>query len=304
MLEHASPEAARPSAPPVVDGPNMQLFVSRHIPLLVFLGVMIGQLLGLSLQITRSQNVRLIHVWAAAAFNPFERQMRSVLNASTNSWHTYRGLWQAQDENRELKTELVSAQGKIQQLSDQVKELQRLRSLLDFKNQLPFQTVAAEVIAASPGQNSNAILIDKGMDSGLTADMAVITPQGIVGKTIAVFSRTAQVLLITDPESGAGVTLAKSRTQGVLKGAGAVQCRMDYVMNEEHVSAGDTVVTSGLDQIYPKELPAGVVVMSGDGNIYKTIIVKPAAELSRLETVLVVLKPSARQEQALNSPAH
>jgi rod shape-determining protein MreC len=280
----------------------MQLFVARHIPLLVFLGVMLGQLLVLSLQITRGQNVRLIHVWAETIFDPFEREMRAVVDATSNSWQTYRGLWHAQAENRELKTELVSAQGKIQQLSDQAQELQRLRALLDFKNQLSYQTIAAEVIAASPGENSNAITIDKGMDSGLTADMAVITPRGIVGKTLTVFSRTSKVLLITDPESGAGVALAKSRTQGVLKGSGSGQCKMDYVMNEEHVAPGDAVVTSGLDQIYPKELPVGIVVISGNGNIYKNIIVRPVAELTRLETVLVVVKPLSRQEQASNSP--
>ena len=100
----------------------------------------------------------------------------------------------------------------------QAGETQRLRTLLDFKNQLAFQTVAAEVIASSPGENSNAIFIDKGSDSGLTTDLAVITPEGVVGKILAIFPHSAQVLLITDPSSGVGVTLAQSRVQGILKG--------------------------------------------------------------------------------------
>ena len=64
-------------------------------------------------------------------------------------------------------------------------------------------------------------------------------------------------------------------------------------MNEEVVSRGEAVVTSGLDQVYPKGLPVGTVVNVGDGNIYKTINVKPSVDLNRLEMVLVVLKPAA-----------
>jgi rod shape-determining protein MreC len=75
-------------------------------------------------------------------------------------------------------------------------------------------------------------------------------------------------------------------------------------MNEEPVSSGETVLTSGLDQIYPKGLRVGTVVGTSSGNIYKNIEVKPAADLSRLETVLVVLKPNSMQQQALNGNPH
>ena len=74
-------------------------------------------------------------------------------------------------------------------------------------------------------------------------------------------------------------------------------------MNEEVVSRGEAVVTSGLDQVYPKGLPVGTVVNVGDGNIYKTINVKPSVDLNRLEMVLVVLKPAAAEQQALNLPS-
>ena len=154
----------------------------------------------------------------------------------------------------------------------------------------------------APGENSNAIFIDKGSDSGLTADLAVITPEGVVGKILAIFPHSAQVLLITDPSSGVGVTLAQSRVQGILKGGSNSFCDLHYVMNEEVVTRGEAVVTSGLDQVYPKGLPVGTVVNVGDGNIYKTINVKPSVDLNRLEMVLVVLKPAAAEQQALTLP--
>jgi rod shape-determining protein MreC len=231
-----------------------------------------------------------------------ERSLRGLLDVSSRAYTTYRHLWHAQQENQELHVQLVAAQVQVQRLAEQAGETERLRNLLQFKNQLAFQTVAAEVIASSPGENSNAIFIDKGWDAGLVSDLAVITPEGVVGKILAIYPHSAQVLLLADPSSGVGVTLSQTRVQGILKGDGGNLCDVHYVMNEEPVARGEAVVTSGLDQIYPKGLPVGTVVQVGDGNIYKNIVLKPAADLNRLEMVLVVLKPSASQQQALNLP--
>ncbi len=280
----------------------MPAFLARHKPFFVLIVVLVGQLLLLSLQITRNHNVRLIRLWTVAAFDPFERALRGALDASTSAWKTYRSLWHAQQENEELRQELTATQSQLRRLSEQAAEGQRLRALLEFKSRLPVQTVAAEVIAASPGDNSRAIFIDKGSDSGLTTDLAVITPQGVVGKIVAVFPFTSHVLLITDAASGAGVMLEKSRVQGVLKGGAQNLCQLDYIMNEEPVSAGEEVLTSGLDQIYPKGLLAGTVVKAADGNIYKNISVSPAVDLSRLESVLVVLKSPAPQPPPIGTP--
>ena len=94
--------------------------------------------------------------------------------------------------------------------------------------------------------------------------------------------------------------LEKTRVQGVLKGDSQNLCLIRYIMNEEPVTFGETVLTSGLDQIYPKGLRVGVVVQTSAGGIYKNVEVKPAVDLSRLETVLVVLKPNSTQQQASN----
>src|SRR5215831_2990482 len=276
----------------------MQAFVASHRPLFVLVAVLLAQLLLLSFQINRNHNVRLVKIWAVAAFDPFERSLKGITDATTWVWRTYGGLWRAQQDNRDLRRELATTRSQLQQVAEYAEESDRLRRLLDFKAHAPFQTVAAEIIALSPGANSNAILIDKGTDYGLTPDLAVITSAGVVGKTISVYHHSSQVLLITDPSSGVGTMLERSRTQGVLKGVGNNLCQLDYVMNEQSVSPGDAVVTSGLDQIYPKGLPVGTVLKLGNGSIYKSIVVHPAAELDSLEAVLVALKPWSEQELA------
>jgi rod shape-determining protein MreC len=303
MFDSSSPGLLRAEQPPDVKDPErIQAFVARHRAFFILVGVLLAQLLLLSAQITRNHRVRLIQVWAVSVFDPFERGLRAVASATTGAWRTYRDLWHAQQQNRELHLQLVAAQTQVQQLSEQATEAQRLRALLELKNRLPFQTVAAEVIATSPGESSKAIFIDKGTDAGLTPDLAVITPAGIVGKTIGVFPHSAQVLLITDPSSGAACTLQRSRVQGILKGGRLNLCQVSYVLNETPVSEGEPVITSGLDRIYPKGLPIGTVVEAARGDIFKSITVKPAAALDRLESVLVVLKPASGETQALNSP--
>jgi rod shape-determining protein MreC len=302
------------STPPVqslpLEGPGIIAIIKRHRAFCILLATVGAQLLLLSVQITRANNVRLIRYWTAEALDPFERAFGGVGKGASTAYQTYRHLWHAEQENQELHTQLVAAQSQIQRLGQEAGENERLRRLLEFKQQLAVQTVAAEVMystmasTSSPGENSNAISIDKGSDAGLTSDLAVITPEGVVGKTLTVFAHSAQVLLLTDPTSGVGVTLSQSRVQGILKGGNDGFCSLQYVMNEEAVSRGEAVVTSGLDQVYPKDLPVGTVVTVGEGMIYKTISVKPAVDLNRLETVLVVLKPTGAEQQALNFSLH
>lgn len=304
MLDPQEPETTPGASLWSRERPKVQAFVARHRPFFVLLGALVGQLLLLSFQITRNHNVRLIQVWAVAVFDPLERSVHKGVETGTLAWRTYGGLWRVHQQNQELRAQLVAAHTELQQLSEQASETQRLRTLLDFKNRLPFQSVASEVIATSPGENSNAIFIDKGADFGLTTDLPVVTPEGVVGKIIAVFHHTSQVLLITDPSSGVGCLLEKSRIQGVLKGAGQNSSELHYVMNEEPVAVGEAVLTSGLDQVYPKGLLVGTVIKTGEGNIYKKILVKPSVAMNRTESVLVILKPSLAEQQATNLPSH
>jgi len=299
MSDPQDQEMINPYSPQSREGLDvMQTFVARHRPFFILVAVLSAQLLLLSFQITRNHNVRLIRIWALTVFDPFERSLKGITDATTRAWRTYGGLWRAQQENRDLRRQLATTRSQLQQVAEYAQESERLRRLLDFKAHAAFQTVPAEIIALSPGASSSAILIDKGTDYGLIPDLAVITPAGVVGKIISVYHHDSQVLLITDPSSGVGAMLERSRTQGVLKGASNNLCQLDYIMNEELVASGDAVVTSGLDQIYPKGLPLGTVLKAGDGNIYKRIVVRPAAELNSLETVLVVLKGSTEDEIA------
>jgi rod shape-determining protein MreC len=125
--------------------------------------------------------------------------------------------------------------------------------------------------------------------------MAVITPDGIVGKLKDVYAHTSQVLVINDQTSGAGVLLESTRLRGVLRGNALGQPQIINMLPDERVKPGERVLTSGGDQIYPRGLPVGVVdqVVADTSNPpYMDIVIKPAANLGHLEEVLVITQAS------------
>jgi rod shape-determining protein MreC len=117
----------------------------------------------------------------------------------------------------------------------------------------------------------------------------VITPDGVVGKVVETYPNAALVLLLTDKESGVGAMLADSRIQSPVGGQGEPLLIMKYVPNDDTVNFGERVITSGMDRIFPRDLPVGTVAEIKAGNPFKQIRIKPAANLERLEEVLVLL---------------
>jgi rod shape-determining protein MreC len=149
--------------------------------------------------------------------------------------------------------------------------------------------VMARVIGASAGTASHTVEIDRGERDGIRRNMAVITPDGAVGKIIESYGDTAQVLLLSDKEGGAGAMIVGSRVQSPVKGTGEPMLSMSYVAAEETVNAGEKIVTSGMDKIFPRDVPIGTVLDVKQGNPFKQIRVRPAARLDRLEEVIVLL---------------
>ena len=171
--------------------------------------------------------------------------------------------------------------------------MRRLRTLLEFKERYVGQTVPAQVIGTSGTDLLRTVTLDKGSRQGVKPDMAVITPDGIVGKVKEVFPFSSQVLLINDRESGAGVILENSRLHGILRGTSQGLLQVSDVMSDEKVDVGEPIITSGGDKVYPKGLPVGTVTYSGpdpEGGPFLSVRVKPAAHLDRLEEVLVVTR--------------
>jgi rod shape-determining protein MreC len=273
--------------------------LGRYRNLIVLVGVLFAQLLGLAVQVKRtsdSESTRLIRVWAVGAVTPFEKALVWTQTSTGNLWHNYFYLRGVRAENRSLKAQIEQMRLEQVRMSQDADQARRLQALLAFKEQFISQTMAAQVIGGSGSDLSRSIYVDKGYNDGIKTDMAVITGDGIVGKVLRVYRSVSQVLLIDDQTSGVGAILDKTRLQGILRGTPSGEVVLEKVMSDETVPAGEMVLTSGGDGIFPKGLLVGRVtkVMPGS-ELFLNIRVRPAANLSKLEEVLVVTKIDERQ---------
>jgi rod shape-determining protein MreC len=275
--------------------------LGRYRNLIVLVGVLFAQVLGLAVQVRRttdSEPTRLIRIWAVGAVTPLEKVLVWVQTSTGNVWHNYFYLRGVRAENRNLKQQIERMSLEQVRMSQDADQARRLQALLAFKEQFISRTMAAQVIGSSGSELSRSVYIDKGESDGIKPDMAVITAEGIVGKVLRVYRSTSQVLLIDDQTSGVGAILDKTRLQGILRGTPAGEVVLEKVMSDEAVPAGEMVLTSGGDGIFPKGLLVGRVTKVAPGNeLFLNIRVRPAADLSKLEEVLVVTRIDERQAQ-------
>jgi len=278
----------------------MESVLGRYRNLVILVGVLFLQVLGLAMQVKRAgndaENTRLIRIWVVDAITPFERILVWGQNGTSNIWHNYFYLRGVRAENRELKDQIEQMRLEQVRLSEDAAQARRLQTLVAFKEQFISRTVAAQVIGSSGSDLSRIVYIDKGENAGIRRDMAVMTSDGIVGKVLLVYPSVSQVLLINDQSSGVGALLEKTRLQGVLRGTANGEVALERVMSDEQVPVGETVLTSGGDQIFPKGLPVGTVTKVANGkDLFLNIKIKPAANLSKLEEVLVLVEKQERQ---------
>ncbi len=263
---------------------------SRHRSLFLLGGVVLLQVLLLAVQIKRDSQGRLIRVWTVGAVSPFERAGAHGISHVRDTWNHYFALQNTSRDNEQLKRENDSLKLQITQLQSKAAEADRLAVLLKFRQtNVDVPMVSARVIGGSADSASQTIYLDRGSRDGIRQNMGVITPDGVVGKVIESYRDTSQVLLLTDKDSGVGAMLVDSRIQSPVGGTGEPLLVMKYIPNDDDVNSGERVVTSGMDRIFPRDLPVGTIAEIKPGNPFKQIRVRPAANLERLEEVFVLL---------------
>jgi rod shape-determining protein MreC len=259
----------------------------------LFLAVIVGHVILISTQVTTRRGVPLLEAAVFGVFSQVQRASNSVTEDVRQWWQDYAALQQVRAENTQLKQELAEVRVRLQVERGLAQQSQTLQTLLNLKTSITLSTTASSVIAGSASPEFRTITIDKGTGDGLRPDMAVIAPAGVVGRVILPGSRASKVQLLIDRNAAAGAIVERTRAQGVVVGTGD-RLRMDYVAGAADVKAGDMVVTSGIDGIYPKGFVIGQIesVSRGAGE-FSAIVIRPAVDFSALEAVLVVLNPPA-----------
>ncbi len=161
---------------------------SRHRSLTLLATVLAAQLLLLAVQIKRQQQVRLIRVWAIETVTPLGRAAAWVSDGIYGGWSGYIALRHLRRENSDLRAERDKLKIDNAELMGRAAEADRLAALLGFRDahkEVPM--LPARVIGASPDAGSRIVFLSRGSRDGVRRDMGVMTPDGVVGKVLAVF---------------------------------------------------------------------------------------------------------------------
>jgi len=222
--------------------------------------------------------------------HPLQLGATALSQRAERLWDGYLALWSLRQENVELRRRLETLQGISQRAVELDLANRRLGKLLALRDELGVAAVAARVVGRSPTAWVHTVVLDKGERHGISKGMAVLTPEGAVGQVVSVSAHAAQVLLISDPNSGVDVLVQRTRARGIVAGTIEGGCLLKYIQRGDDVAAGDTVITSGLDGIFPKGQLIGTVARVGkkDSRIFQDVEVILSAELAKVEEVLVV----------------
>ena len=275
----------------------------RQRTAVLFIAVVLGHIILISAQVNSRSGVPLLEVVTFGAFAEVQRGAAGLTSGVRDAWSGYGDLRGVRAENEELRRQLGELQLKFQQERARAERAGQLEKLLGFQQELSVETIAAGVIGASASLDFRGITIDRGSNTGVTANMAVVAPAGLVGRIVTPTAHVSKVQLLIDQNAAAGALVERSRAQGIVVGTNLELLRMDFVPVTADVKTGDAIVTSGVDGIYPKGFIIGKVEQVDNGNgIYKNIRVRPSVAFDRLEEVLVVKPSAAQAAQAKERP--
>jgi rod shape-determining protein MreC len=266
----------------------METLLNRYRNISVLLLAIFAQLVLLAYQVKSAEDVPMIRIWAVSAVTPLAKVLEVVRSGAVGLVQGYITLHDTREDNLRMKRELDKMKMENQYLKTQLDTADRAKALIAFQSQTQSKTLAARIIGLGAGFNSKVVFVDRGSRAGVQKGMAVVTPDGIVGKVLSSYPTASEVLLVTDPSFAAGVISQKNHARGTLKGQGYADCKVDYVQNEQKVDVGEWFYTSGDDRIFPKGFPVGVARVVRTGQNMKEIFVEPSGLQHGLEEVLIL----------------
>lgn len=240
----------------------------------------------------RAERPSLTLLWM---LKPVQSVEANVADDANSFFHDYFDLVNVRRENSQLKEQVAALEGQRTRLAELEVENRHLSDLLELRDALAVQAVAAQVIGADATELSRTLIVSEGSRGGLRRDLAVISTDGVVGKLIAVAPNASRVLLINDHNSGLDAFDQRSRARGIVAGLVDGGLTMKYVDRTEDVKPGDAVVTSGMDGIFPRGLLVGQITrVSQEGpGLFLNVDIQPAADFRKLEQVLILTQKPA-----------
>lgn len=235
------------------------------------------------------------------------KTVRFFQDAVTESWDKYLDLMNVREENQALRKQLMEVQTRLILAAEEKAELLRLRTLLTFTPPEDWRPLGARVLAGRMGSNAAlaTVTIGRGYLTGAVPGTPAVTPQGVVGRVLRAGPSTSTVLLLSDPGSRVAVVSQQGRVQGILVGSGPFNpLELRFISHNAVVAAGELLVTSGLDEAYPKGLPVARVTHAGPSDLspFQSVQAEPLADFATMEELLLLARPRNVPQSGEPSP--
>jgi rod shape-determining protein MreC len=256
---------------------------------LLFIVLLVGQLFLIAAQEPdRSGAGSLLEGAALRSLGPFAR----AVNAGSQGLSSAReGLRRRDDlaaENRELRQEVLELRRRELRMAGLEQEIEGLSKTLAFQRRHATALRIAEVVHADYSSWLRSLVLYVGAGAA-RRNQPVLSDDGLVGRVIRVAGAYAKVQLLTDRAASAGVQLQRSRRQGVVRGSSPGELLLDFIPRQADVEVGETVLTAGIDGVYPRGIRVGVVASVEPGSeVFHRIVIKPAVDFSRLSFVYLL----------------
>lgn len=226
-------------------------------------------------------------------FRPFFESTSLLSERAWNVRNQFYNYWNAIDRQHEQEQQIEELESRLVHSEEILLENVRLKSLLEFRDTLQPKAVGVRIIGYALKPWKKSILLNKGTSHGIRDMSALVVPSGLVGRIVETSLLTSQAILLTDPESRVSAITLTSRAQGVVEGNGSEKLKLRYLSLDDPIQVGETVVTSGLSDVYPKGLRIGRIetVQRDPDGLHLSATVKPAVRFSKVEEMLC-LEPS------------
>jgi rod shape-determining protein MreC len=270
---------------------TMKVLSERWKPIAFFFCLALVALTLITVKTRLVPHISFFESWIVSAVMPLQEAVSGGIHSVQNIWDSYINLIHVRRENSRLQQQVEALQGQLHRYQEAYLQQQRLQEVLDFRASTFPKALAAEVVGIDPSQWAEAITINKGQKHGVQKDVAIVTPHGLVGRTIEVAPRYAAVLLITDRRSAVDALVQRTRARGIVVGKSRRLTELRYVDFHEDIRVGDQIISSGLGDVYPKGLLIGTVssVRAKPYGLFHEVEVQPAVDLAKLEEVLVLV---------------
>lgn len=280
-------------------------FVPERRALLLLLLVLAVLLSLMAQQVRRPEGDTLLERGLRGLVSPLLSTTSATVRGIGSVWHRYVDLRGARIESERTRRERNEARALALLAEEVLRENRRLRSLLDLRDARPnpSRVVAARVVGGAGDLLSDGILLDRGRRHGVVPGRPVTAVGGVVGRVVFSSKRLARVQLLTDRAASMAVMEQETRAEGIVRGLGENQCELTWINRAEEIPVGAQLITSGMERIYPRGLPVGIVEEPPAPERFdRGVAVRTMIDLSALEEVLVLPLVETRDSPENGAP--